>query len=134
VLNVIRYHAKMANLDWLLHPPIPASVRVEACREPRVANVFAAFYLLGDCVYSQESQWFLRGVQKAIIQHALMLKFWIGQTSADLYWNNARFDQLLSWQKNVSLNKEELELLQNFTNDTTKLIRNAENNDFARNL
>jgi hypothetical protein len=81
------------------------------CLKPREAFAEVAFYLLCDCLYDSEKNYFYHGPDKSIAQPALMYKFWLHQTGRGLVRGFAGFNKLEDWveEKNVAWRRSEEE-------------------------
>lgn len=62
-----------------------------------IEHLWYAFYLLGDCAYDSETNWFVRGPKKSILQFAMPFKFWGHQTGDGMIWEHAKLDRLRKW-------------------------------------
>lgn len=91
----VQRNAERAIDEWETDRPFDTIVR-EHCLEPAIAHVESAFYLLEDCLFDPERQYWLDhdSLEKQVMLEAMLIKFWTGQTGAGCVWGFARMDRL----------------------------------------
>lgn len=92
-LTEIRKQSDQAVEKWTETYPFDTVIR-DLCLEPAISHVMVAFKLLGDCIYDETTNYYLRTMEKKILTHAMLYKFWAGQTGRGLLQGHACFDEL----------------------------------------
>jgi len=93
-LDEIHRCSRMAFMEWSQQRHFDTSVR-DMCLEPAKAYVTVAFRLICDCPFDRaahrfrEHDWVRR-----IASHAMLYRFWDGQTGGGLLWDNAEMEKL----------------------------------------
>lgn len=78
---------------WTDKYPFDTSIR-EMCLKPAISYVEAAFKLIADCPYDEETNYFYRGDDKIIVAYAALYKFWCFQTGRGCIEDHADFQRL----------------------------------------
>ena len=93
-LSEIRYCTQMAFMEWSKQRHFDTSIR-EMCLEPAQAYVRVAFKLICDCPFDEERHYYKEHDWiRRIAVHAMLYRFWHGQTGRGLLWRNAEMEQL----------------------------------------
>ncbi len=93
-LSEIRYCTRMAFLEWGKQRHFDTVIR-EVCLEPAQAYVRVAFKLICDCPFDEEKHYYREhDWVRRIAVHAMLYRFWHGQTGRGLLWRNAEMDRL----------------------------------------
>lgn len=93
----IHRNSHRADEEWHVKRSFDTNVR-EYCLTPAISHVEVAFYLLSDCFYDEEKQWFSRhDGYGSIAKEAMLYRFWCGQTGRGLIWNRAGLNKLKSY-------------------------------------
>jgi len=106
-LTEIRQNTQRAWAEFHTHRHLGASNLSELGWGPGIEHIWYAFYLLGDCAYDSETEWFVRGPKKTILQFAMPFKFWGHQTGDGMIWDHAKLDRLRKWNKAWNNSDEE---------------------------
>lgn len=69
----------------------------EVCLRPAIEFVWCSFYLLCDCVYDKETNYFCRKDRTKISRYILSYRFWCHQTGRGLLEDHAHFEKLEWW-------------------------------------
>jgi len=86
-------NAKRGLEEWSMHRSFDTNVR-EMCLKPAQEHIYIAFYLLADCLYDPETNYYYRNEDGQYAENAMVYKFWDGQTGRGLVWGNAKLDEM----------------------------------------
>ena len=89
----IKRCAEQGMLEWSHSWSFDTSV-IGKCLEVSVAYIKTAFYLLSDCAYDAETNYFFRGPEKRILSQAMLYKFWSKQTGIEPCFINSGCHEL----------------------------------------
>ena len=92
-MDEIVRNAKRGLEEWGIYRGFDTNVR-EMCLNPAQELIFVAFYLLCDCLYDPETNYFYRKEDSYFAHNAMVYKFWDGQTGRGLLWFNAKMDEM----------------------------------------
>ena len=91
--NEIQRCMRRFNEEWAMRRRFDTSVR-ETCLNPAIEFAFTAFYLLCDCLYDEEKNYFLRDSRKIIAHNILAYRFWWTQTGEGCVRYHAKLDEM----------------------------------------
>ena len=66
----------------------------ESCLAPSISHTRTAFYLLADCAYDKETNYYDRRHQKILYQYLMLYRFWQHQTGRGMIGIHSGFDRL----------------------------------------
>lgn len=112
-LYEIRRCASAALVERLRPLPFDTAIR-DMCHGTDEAFIKTAFFLLSDCVYDDDTNYFLRDSVKVIVPNLLLCKFWHGQTGRGLIERKAEIDQLKKRLNLGSIDETDRSLVDNF--------------------
>ena len=92
-LKEIREHSQRGLAEWDKERGFDTNVR-EYCLKSAIAHIDIAFYLIGDCAYDPEENYFYRGDDKFLLHHVMGYKFWSNQTGRGLIKHHSGLDEL----------------------------------------
>lgn len=94
-LREIRFWTQNALMFWSRRNYASADTVVrEYCLNPAIEMIDVAFFLIGDCVYDMQTQYFSRSSKKYLTNNVMLYKFWAYQTGRGLLWDRANLDAL----------------------------------------
>lgn len=95
-MDAIHESTMKAELEWNQERHFDTNIR-EMCLKPGISFIEVAFRLLSDCLYSEETNYFLRDPNKWSIGVTLhLIRFWQHQTGSGLVLNHSRFHEVES--------------------------------------
>lgn len=103
-VSEINHFTQLFLLEWNRNRKFDTMVR-DACLEPAIAAINAAFYLLSDCVYDDANkQWFKEDnlLDRLIIRCLLKYKFWRDFTGSGLVRGHAEIHRLVDRYDSLS--------------------------------
>lgn len=93
-MNEITRNTRRGFEEWNIQRSFDTNIR-EYCLKPAIWHIYIAFYLISDCVYDPESNYYSRNYNENIlIPHCLAYKFWAHQTGRGCIAEHADFDAL----------------------------------------
>lgn len=102
-LREIRRCFRIAGKEWNRSYSFDSEL-TEACLKPAVSYISAAVTLLSARVYDPETEYYNEKPDHWIVRHALLYKFWSGQTRTGLVRIYSDFEELLARADSVSQN------------------------------
>lgn len=121
-LRAIRSHTRMARDVWNLGLSMDTMARDRAL-SPTAALVWSALWLLADCAYDPETQYYIRTATKIILPYAMAWKFWQYQTGRGLIWRKAKLHKLEKRQNQNVVGSPETALMEKDFIDRMKIHR-----------
>ena len=93
-LAEIHHCCQMALIERGKQRPFDTMIR-DVCQEPVHGYVFVAFRLMCDCIFDEERHYYREhDWVRRISWHAMLYKFWHGQTGGGLLWDRAKMEEL----------------------------------------
>jgi len=83
----IERNAQRCVEEWNLSRPFDTIVQ-DICIQPAIVHAKTAFYLLTDCIYDPETQWYARKDRTWMLA-AMVYKFWLYQTGFGCAFRNS---------------------------------------------
>ena len=115
-LAEIRRNAQQGLIEWGLERRFDTCVR-EHCLKPAESHINIAFYLINDCIYDEDTNYFYRRPDRVVLHSAMLLKFWAEQTGSWVALEKANIftlEERLKKANGKGYNKEEKEEVERY--------------------